>query len=288
MPCRVSPTSTASLQKRNWKATATSVGLHLEAGHSIPPGHPQALAAAATSPGDDSTQTAAAPKVSLTLRARRKTEALKSRPGPPASMNFQARPETRGKRPQTPWGLGQAGPSPARITVRFGRVGIAERTPHSAFPSPPEAARLAALPAGPSQPSPGRNEPFPPQCPSPPWTPSTPPAPPPPSLPCALPKPLRRTLQQTQPQVCVPSAILPRPSWAPGHRPRPMRCHRKSPPCGKPIRLAPSGGPYMNLTLMAEVKGWWKWVGRGSFSHRMKESRNQILQITHGLIPLFR
>ena len=288
MPCRVSPTSTASLQKRNRKATATSVGLHLEAGHSIPPGHPQALAAAATSPGDDSTQTAAAPKVSLTLRARRKTEALKSRPGPPASMNFQARPETRGKRPQTPWGLGQAGPSPARITVRFSSVGIAERTPHSAFRSPPEAARLAALPAGPSQPSPGRNEPFPPQCPSPPWTPSTPPAPPPPSFPCALPKPLRRTLQQTQPQVCVPSAILPCPSWAPGHRPRPMRCHRKSPPCGKPSRLAPSGGPYMNLTLMAEVKGWWKWVGRGSFSHRMKESQNQILQITHGLIPLFR
>jgi hypothetical protein len=141
MPCRVSPTNTASLQKRNWKATATSVGLHLEAGHSIPPGHPQALAAAATSPGDDSTQTAAAPKVSLTLRARRKTEALKSRPGPPACMNFQARPETRGKRPQTPWGLGQAGPSPARITVRFGRrADAALRIPQPARSGPPRGA----------------------------------------------------------------------------------------------------------------------------------------------------
>jgi hypothetical protein len=37
MPCRVSPTSTASLQKRNRKATATLVGLHLEAGHSTRP-----------------------------------------------------------------------------------------------------------------------------------------------------------------------------------------------------------------------------------------------------------
>ncbi|EDL05908.1 RIKEN cDNA 4921509C19, isoform CRA_a [Mus musculus] len=43
--------------------------------------------------------------------------------------------------------------------------------------------------------------------------------------------------------------------WAPARRLRPMRCHRKSPPCGKPSRLAPSGGPYVSLTLMAEVEG---------------------------------
>lgn len=40
--------------------------------------------------------------------------------------------------------------------------------------------------------------------------------------------------------------------WAPARRLRPMRCHRKSPPCVKPSLLAPSGGRYENRTLMAE------------------------------------
>lgn len=45
--------------------------------------------------------------------------------------------------------------------------------------------------------------------------------------------------------------------WAPGRRLRPMRCYRKSPPCGKPSRFAPSGGRCANHTLKAEVEGRW-------------------------------
>lgn len=104
------------------------------------------------------------------------------------------------------------GPWPAGMTVRFGRVEMRARTSRSAFPSPPVAARLAALPAGPSRLTPRRNGPGPPQRPSPPRTLSARPAAPPPSSPRALPKPLRPTLQQPQPHSCVPPSVLPGPA----------------------------------------------------------------------------
>lgn len=138
------------------------------------------------------------------------------------------------------------GPSPAGMTVRFGGVRITEPTPRSAFPSPPEAARLAAIPAGPSQLTPERNGPGPPQRPSPPRTPSTRPAAPPPSSPRALSKPLRRTLQQPQPQVCVPPAVLPRPAGG--------RLQVGSAQCGATGKALRVGKPAASRPLVATMR----------------------------------
>lgn len=89
---------------RNWTTTAPKWGSIWPpvSGLSNPPGHPQALPAAATPPGDSSTRTAAAPKVSPTLRVRVITEALQSRPGPAGVPNSQAEPATHGERAQGP------------------------------------------------------------------------------------------------------------------------------------------------------------------------------------------
>lgn len=198
---------------RNWKTTAPKWGSIWPpvSGLSNPPDHPQALPAAATPPGDSSTRTAAAPKVSPTLRVRAITEAPAKQAGARGSSQLPSRAGDAWRASPGTMRPG-LGPRPAGMTVRFGRVGIRARTSRSAFPRPPVAARFAALPAGPSRLTPGRNGPGPPQRPSPPRTLSARPVAPPPSSPGALLKPLRPTLQQTQPHCCVPASVLLRPA----------------------------------------------------------------------------
>jgi hypothetical protein len=156
-------------------------------GHSVPPGlgvhsarqpRPRATPIHA---GCDSAQTvadAASPRGKL--RPRR------------VPSNPQAQPATRSTRSQVheAW----VGPWPGRddCALRPPRAQSARRPPRPpADPCPPDAARLVALPVGPSRPTRGRSGPGPLQLPSPPRTPSARPAAPPPSSPRARPKPLR-------------------------------------------------------------------------------------------------
>lgn len=137
----------------------------------------------------------------------------------------------------------------ARAQPRRDDCALRPRRDHgagTAFPSPPETARLAALPAGPSQLTPGRNGPGPPQRPSPPRTLSTRPAAPPPSSPRALPKPLRRTLQQPRPQACVPPAVLPRPAAG--------RLPVGSAHCGATGKALRAGNPAASRPLVAAMR----------------------------------
>lgn len=102
-----------------------------------------------------STRVAAAPEVSLALRAaeaEREAEARQRRwgPGLPAFCHDQAEVETLGKRPQAPEAC--VGPRPGGMTVRFGRHGLdvpgaRARNPRPARRSPPRGATCRSQPA---------------------------------------------------------------------------------------------------------------------------------------------